>query len=651
MQSWVDEKCRPAILCSWTAKKELQQESSAEARVSERLRHDYDDPDEDLFGDEFEERIQGRVDNEFFCSKSRQVQSWRRRVFGTEDEIRECTFHPRAAANVPKHVLEERKKLPDDLLTKKMGIRGFADRLRGGSGELFESHHYPDYHYIFRKKWLAQARREFASGMIVKANQVLATEFNFDMILKHFTCFHPGCNMNLPTNAKPCTCAGFFCIAHAPKEIHDCKNMKARLMQEAKDQKRKAKEEGTKNVEEKFDEKRMLGLLLEVLELGEGIKKALQQKSRKRRDLVWLKHSLMQKGGVRLLENPMRTQICPTVLSMRRSKSLDAPLIGRIVPHCCDCEKAHHASQLRFPLVKSTQRHMAWVDKSLKDAQEKADVLPLSRAERKKLAKPKEEAGAGTSGRRKARSLGFRRRVDKLRAALDNQEEDANRAKGMTIQARGLMQEGKTQQAALMLDDAKRLAYSHMPQPSGPSGYAPDAKLPSSPTQHTPKQLALKAQIMALAGSGDHKESLDRPLRACEEEELRRSQEAVHREVYSAVESCEALESELRKQRREQAYYEERALNSSMQLMHGDTGAGVGGLSPKQRYPDPLRDSLMPSSQETRGSRKLQMCVEFLDTRSCSRGENCPFAHQPGELGQRPFDSMHRLFEQMPVEY
>jgi len=117
-----------------------------------------------------------------------------------------------------------------------------------------------------------------------------------------------------------------------------------RLMEEAKDLKRKAKEEGTKNVEEKFDDKKMLGLLLEVLELGEAIKKALTQKKRQQRDLVWLKHSLMQKGGIRLLENPVRTKMCPLSLAKYRSKSLDAPLIGRVVHHSCECEKAHHWS-------------------------------------------------------------------------------------------------------------------------------------------------------------------------------------------------------------------------------------------------------------------------------------------------------------------
>lgn len=279
--------------------------------------------------------------------------------------------------------------------------------------------------------------------------------------------------------------------------------------------------------------------------------------------------------------------------------------------------------------------------------------------------KPKEDDAAAAPGgaRRRARSHGLHRRVDKLRADLDSRQDDANRAIGMTIQARALMNDGKTEEAALVLNDAKQLASSHIPKRSG---YAKDSSAPQTLPQQTQRQLALKAQIMSLAGSAENKEAFERPLRLCEENELRRSQEAVNRQVYSAVESCEDLESELRRQRRHQANEEERAVRFSMQhgspeeadairygspnqprLSIAQTGSSKENNEPKKGYPS--RDSHTLSSNEMRSSGRLQMCVEFLDTKACSMGENCPFAHQPSELRPRALDSSQRLFEQLPM--
>jgi hypothetical protein len=275
------------------------------------------------------------------------------------------------------------------------------------------------------------------------------------------------------------------------------------------------------------------------------------------------------------------------------------------------------------------------------------------------MMKPKEDDAGATGGvRRRARSLGLRRKVDKLRAELDSRENDANRAKGMTIQARALMNEGKTEEATLMLHDAKQLASSHIPQRSG--GYAQGTTAAQATLQQSQRQLALKAQILALASSSEHKEAPERPLRLCEEEELRRSQEAVNRQVYSAVESCDELESELRRQRRHQASEEERAFRFSSpedvdDIRYGSPkqtrfnmqpGSPKENEVPKFGYTDSFRDSRTLANNEGPIPMRLQMCVEFLDTKSCSKGENCPFAHQPSELRPRPFDSMNRLLNQ-----
>ncbi|CAE7868758.1 ROCK1 [Symbiodinium necroappetens] len=79
---------------------------------------------------------------EFNILRSDEMLALRQRIFTKEEDVLECTFHPRTAANVPGHVYKFRERISERMDASKVtGVKDFVKEL----GEEFKAHKYPNY--------------------------------------------------------------------------------------------------------------------------------------------------------------------------------------------------------------------------------------------------------------------------------------------------------------------------------------------------------------------------------------------------------------------------------------------------------------------------------------------------------------------------
>jgi len=206
-----------------------------------------------------------RDKKEFNVLRSDETRALRERIFAKEDDIRECTFHPRTAINVAPHVQKERDRISDRMDASKLtGIKEFVQELEKTS-----------YRTNYRKRMLSLAKKDYVDGSFGAAMAKLESNFGVQQILDRFKCHHPGCGKLLPQTGElspPCACAGFYCTTHKPRSVHNCDEMKKILGARAKQQKEKdieMRERGeTVPSEEQFDNKVELGMIIDVYALA-----------------------------------------------------------------------------------------------------------------------------------------------------------------------------------------------------------------------------------------------------------------------------------------------------------------------------------------------------------------------------------------------
>lgn len=398
--------------------------------------------------------------------------------------------------------------------------------------------------------------------------------------------------------------------------------------------------------EEKFNDKAERALLNEVLKLVEAIRAARKAKATQHLSLDRLSQNVKQYGAVRLLERPFKNQMCGKALSNRRSWSSEGgskvPLFCRPASpatSCCSCPLAHSANELRFPRGESVKRSTAWLEKAISTSESRADCLPGSKAEWLKTRTPREAPPKGirtkSGPRRRAKSEP--RRVDQLRQSWNDQAHDATQAQGLVARAKVHLQDGQLGPARKCVGEARALATKHA------AASAPTCDGASDKAQSlSPRRLDLRSQIRALACEEhpgllpwQQQDSMphlarSRELRHSEMEEVHRSKVLACREVYGALEGCQAVETELEIRQRAQERNEEAMLRVSEAQMH----RSLQGVPVSSGVGPPLRPGARP-----------QMCAVFLDTGCCTLGDGCPYAHQPAELTGHSRQSLEGLLQ------
>eukprot|EP00913_Durusdinium_trenchii_P019419 g18257.t1 len=413
----------------------------------------------------------------------------RQRIFAKGEDARECTFHPQAAANVPKHVLDvERfkyKGMDPDIMTD-------IDDFLKDIGTNYEGHKYPKYRpsalmclmvtvitwVLFLKKnedpdWapkIGGAKTLYYKGALNDALTKLKNDAEVQQILDRFRCHHEGCGQKLDKlrNLDKCKfCSGFYCGKHEAPAVHRCQKMKEIIRAKAKkeaaeemnaDKSRPPEEIGTipdvccTSVFERGRES------VQARELAEKIISDLEKKEKQKNHLEHLGQSLASFGAVRLLERPFRRQICQSVLERRRAAS--EARAARFGCHSasardfnCKCPKAHSPSELRFPAAESVPRRLVWVKQAIHRAVSKSDVRPGSSAERSKIKKenekkppppplpPSEGDGAGPDARGRTRKRSKPRARLQLQKRLEEKAADLQHAFGLCCEARVKLEE------------------------------------------------------------------------------------------------------------------------------------------------------------------------------------------------------------------
>jgi len=323
---------------------------------------------------------------------------------------------------------------------------------------------------------------------------------------------------------------------------------------------------------------------------------------------------------------------------------------------------------------------------------ERAKLKKPSEDGRPKSAR-RSSARRGGSGRR---TRSEPRRLDKLRRSFDEQARDANQAQGLLCRARAQLQDGDASQARKLTSEARQLAEQHIGGstvtgalvPGAPIGYSAasmDLKRMTGAGANvsvagpaSPKRAELKAQILALAredppqtGAGPLPHQ--RPWRDCELQELSRSSAVARREVHGACEDVREMEAELRRRQRSQDREDDMLLRAAeaqfgatlqrsssgsnpfqltaplrsprSQAMPTPSGAASTPAAPVPLIPPvPLVSVLQggggrgtggyPGSMTPmmRSVEQPQMCVAFLESGRCEKGDQCQFAHHPSEL-------------------
>jgi hypothetical protein len=194
---------------------------------------------------------------EFHTSQSKDIRSWKSRIYASEDDMRECTFHPRTARNVPLHVHEARDQINAYGFIygnekEKRGIHTYIEKISPKTNHYFDTlpslSGKKNYSFIKRKMTLAIARRYYLEGHFLKAMRTLESGtieagqqphhtkvmdgFAVQQIADYYRCFHKGCgklldlNMDDKKHVKCIRCKGTYCPAHADPEVHNCAVMK-----------------------------------------------------------------------------------------------------------------------------------------------------------------------------------------------------------------------------------------------------------------------------------------------------------------------------------------------------------------------------------------------------------------------------------------
>ncbi|CAE7234115.1 ROCK1 [Symbiodinium pilosum] len=580
-----------------------------------------------------------RDKKEFNILRSDEMVALRQRIFSKEEDILECTFHPRTAANVPGHVYKFRERISDRMDASKVtGIKDFVKDL----GEEFKAHKYPNYWKVHRRAMLQKAKRDFVRGALKSAMEKLQRHFGVQQMLDRFRCYHKNCGRKLDHHTEICKCAGFYCHIHQPPQVHNCKDMKKILeakAKEAKDLEIKLREEGgDPPPEEKFDNKVEIGLLLEAHELAESIQAAMKEKDRQKHSLERLGQSLASFGAVRLMERPFKRRMCPEAVEKRRARSAEAlnvlprwmggskfnaeggPRTPRLGSRSdskdrCKCPNAHSPSELRFPAGESVVRRMDWVKKAVRRADLKSETVPNSAAERELLEKRRKEEEkvpgppplqAGETPRPRPEPLkGLVMRV------LEEKAFSLKHAFGLCCEARALLEEGENPKAELRVNEARELA-----QKSQDEAQASDAEL---------------------AGRGQARmKRVWRPLRDCEKEEVQMKRAAVQEEAQQILNVCSILDEEVRLRQKFEP-----------QTLPPPPPPGTDPLPPPPPRVQGLRafeddvalaQLLAQAADEPQEGKMLvveqkrEMCAQFLEVGSCILDQRCPFAHCPSEL-------------------
>lgn len=636
--------------------------------------HDFEDFDADLvehYDDAISMRrpIPGRpLLPEFHLEIGKEARAWRPRIYALEDDARECTFHPRTAGNVPRHIMKARERI--GRVEENTDIRTFVD----GLGSDFKSLKYHKYAMVKRRSGLQKARRKYHEGLYMEALKKLSEEFGVEQILRRFRCFHKGCNSLLDQYTDICACSGYYCPVHTDQGIHDCKAMKKSIADAAQASKNKAKELMAENItppkEEDFSNKADLGIIVEVLHLVEAIHQARDSKRRMRHSLETLDQSMAQFGAVRLGERPFRTRMCSTALpSARRSWSKDGgakvPTIGKLpLRDCqlhpqteCQCSDAHHPSELRFPAGESAARRASWVKEGVAKWHQRSDVLIGSAAERIKIkAKQAEEAkdgkpapkkraqrphSAATAGRTSSEPRG----AAALRRSLGVGERDLAHAAGAIAQAHIFLQDGHVDAARQSAAEIRGVACRHVRATSAAAAAAMEdagghkhggrgahqhrhggGRAPSPS-----RRLELRSQIRALAGEATTPTAFEppragRPLRECERQELTAQGSELGAQARKLMEQCTYVEAMAHRMEQQQAL-EDAALFAPPSPMRASRG----------------QESEVAESPRGRPGERLQMCIDFLDKGMCAQGEACRFAHAVVELSGRSAHALHGL--------
>eukprot|EP00439_Symbiodinium_sp_Y106_P063405 s2288_g9.t2 len=580
---------------------------------------------------------------EFHILRSDEMLALRQRIFTKEEDVLECTFHPRTAANVPGHVYKFRERISERMDASKVtGVKDFVKEL----GEEYKAHKYPNYWKVHRRAMLQKAKRDFVRGNLKGAMEKLQRHFGVQQMLDRFRCYHKNCGRKLDHHAEICKCAGFYCHIHKPPQVHNCKEMKKILetkAKEAKDLEIKLREEGgDPPPEEKFDNKVEIGLLLEAHELAESIQAALKEKDRQKHSLERLGQSLASFGAVRLMERPFKRRMCPEAIEKRRARSAEALDVlprwlagsqfsteagaretprGKACKECkgnCKCPNAHSPAELRFPAGESVQRRMDWVKKAVRRADMKLEAAPNSAAERELDQKRKKEeekvppppAPTGEAPRPRVEER-FKRVLLRI---LDEKVFSLKQAFGLCCEARALLEENDSPKAELRVKEARELA-----QKSFEEAAADDDELVS------------KSSLRARRAW--------RPLRDTEKEEVQKKRMAVQEEAQQILNVCTLLDEEVQKQKSEP-----QTLPPPPPPPAGIARAVIA-TSPS-RFPGGLRaleDDVAlarllaqaaeePETGETPVSQKREMCAQFLEVGRCILDQTCPFAHCPSEL-------------------
>jgi len=581
---------------------------------------------------------------EFHILRSDEMLALRQRIFTKEEDVLECTFHPRTAANVPGHVYKFRERISERMDASKVtGVKDFVKEL----GEEYKAHKYPNYWKVHRRAMLQKAKRDFVRGNLKGAMEKLQRHFGVQQMLDRFRCYHKNCGRKLDHHAEICKCAGFYCHIHKPPQVHNCKEMKKILetkAKEAKDLEIKLREEGgDPPPEEKFDNKVEIGLLLEAHELAESIQAALKEKDRQKHSLERLGQSLASFGAVRLMERPFKRRMCPEAIEKRRARSAEALDVlprwlagsqfsteagaretprGKACKECkgnCKCPNAHSPAELRFPAGESVQRRMDWVKKAVRRADMKLEAAPNSAAERELDQKRKKEeekvppppAPTGEAPRPRVEER-FKRVLLRI---LDEKVFSLKQAFGLCCEARALLEENDSSKAELRVKEARELA-----QKSFEEAAADDDELVS------------KSSLRARRAW--------RPLRDTEKEEVQKKRMAVQEEAQQILNVCTLLDEEVQKQKSEP-----QTLPPPPPPPAGIARAVTSAIATSSRFPGlrALEDDVAlarllaqaaeePETGETPVSQKREMCAQFLEVGRCILDQTCPFAHCPSEL-------------------
>eukprot|EP00397_Hematodinium_sp_SG-2012_P001066 GEMP01001067.1.p1 GENE.GEMP01001067.1~~GEMP01001067.1.p1 ORF type:complete len:974 (+),score=262.37 GEMP01001067.1:1468-4389(+) len=550
------------------------------------------------------------------------------------------------------------------------------DRFVEQLGKNFKSHKYPNYFRIFRWGVYKSAKALFEQGFLEKAKLRLQEEFNIQQIMAHYRCEFPGCKKPLPAvDANvACQCTHNFCAIHRPPHVHKCQRLGGKGVVSSAEKGRGADKLGSAldgmrekietkcEVDEKFDDKETVGLLMCVLELTEAIVGATQHKEKEQEQLMALSEKLRSRGPIRLAERPFRARMCPRALEQRRAHSSDNVMGTGQNALQCQCSLAHKVSELRFHNGEcGPERREHWVKAHLLKKHASLEILAGSAAEKRPfqvsasaigswcpgcghtftLAMQKAEGGTGAPKGQCAYCSHHKRA-----AALDKKAAEGRAARARSVSSgkdlkrravsrdRVSVRHGSEFGAALQLcGKARRVVHD-----SEPDFASAIASLDNA-------QKMLEEKVKAPAAITGKSEPLDALLspRHCRRRERARTHydpldrfgwKVTHeiRELRELILEKDEQERPDKKRtltecnlqahkylNREHRKKEEARRTSSARLMIADIPVAAS------------RATAPSSGQRPGGEKKRVLCLSMLDAGEC-KNPTCTFAHHPSEL-------------------